>query len=215
MLLALDTATDFASIALYDGRQVLGEMNWRTQRRHTGEVMPQVEALLRLIGVGPTALTAVAVAIGPGSYTGTRVGVSLAKGMVAAAGLPLVGVPTLDVVAYPHLGPWPVCALLAAGRGRYNAALYAAEMSWPRRLGDWQLGTLAELLARLSPPLRFVGELAPADAETLVQAWGDQAAIVPPALAVRRAGVLAALAWHRLQAGECDDPITLSPIYLG
>jgi tRNA threonylcarbamoyladenosine biosynthesis protein TsaB len=215
MLLALDTATAFASVALYDGRQVLGEVSWQTQRRHTAEVMSQIEALVRLVGMGPAALTAVAVAIGPGSYTGTRVGVSLAKGMVAAAGLPLVGVPTLDVVAYPHLGAWPVCALVAAGRGRYHAAVYAADIAWPRRLGDWQLGTLAELLARLTPPLRFAGELAPADAETLAQAWGDRAAIVPPALAVRRAGILAALAWRRLQAGERDDPITLSPIYLG
>lgn len=215
MLLALDTATDWATVALYDGRQVLGEVNWRTQRRHTGEVMPQIEALLHLLGVTPSALTAVAVAIGPGSYTGVRVGVSLAKGMVAAAGLPLVGVPTLDVVAYPHLGAWPVCALVAAGRGRYNAAVYAADGSWPRRLGDWQLGTLAELLVRLTPPLRFAGELTPADAQALTEAWGDRAAIVPPALAVRRAGVLATLAWRRLQAGERDDPITLSPIYLG
>jgi tRNA threonylcarbamoyladenosine biosynthesis protein TsaB len=215
MLLAVDTATAFASIALYDGQRVSGELNWHTQRRHTGEVMPQIEALFRLLGLEPRALTALAVAIGPGSYTGTRVGVSLVKGMVAATGLPLLGIPTLDVLAYPHLGAWPVCALVAAGRGRYYAGLYAAGTPWPQRLGDWRTGTVAELLADLDPPLRFVGELTPADAEALQQAWGEKAAIVPPALAVRRAGVLAALAWRRLNAGERDDPITLSPIYLG
>lgn len=215
MLLALDTATAFASIALFDGRHVLGELNWQTQRRHTGEVMPHIEALFRLLGLGPTALTGLAVAIGPGSYTGTRVGVSLAKGMVAATGLPLFGIPTLDVLAYPHLGDRPVCALVAAGRGRYYAGLYAAGTVWPQRLGEWQTGTLDELLTALKPPLRVVGELSPTDAEALQQAWGEGAAIVPPVLAVRRAGVLAALAWRRLQAGEADDPIALSPIYLG
>lgn len=215
MLLALDTATAFASIALFDGRQVVGELNWHTQRRHTGEVMPQIEALFRLLGLGPAALTALAVAIGPGSYTGTRVGVSLAKGMVATTGLPLLGIPTLDVLAYPHLGAWPVCALVAAGRGRYYAGLYAAGTFWPQRLGDWQAGTLDELLAHLRPPLRFVGEISPADAETLSRVWGEGIVVVPPVLGVRRAGVLAALAWRRLQAGEADDPITLGPLYLG
>lgn len=218
MLLALDTATDFASIALFDGRQIVAESSWRSHRRHTSEVAAQVDALLTLQDCRPAALKALAVALGPGSYTGTRVAVSLAKGIVAATGLPLIGVPTLDAVAFPHLGRRPVCALLTAGRGRYNWAVYGAEGATPHRLSDWGLSRLPDLLSQLEsfdPPLCFAGELSAEDEAFLSQSWGDKAAIVPQALALRRAGVLAALAWRRWQAGELDDPAALSPIYLG
>lgn len=214
MLLALDTATDFASIALYDGRQVTAELNWRSPRRHTSDLAPQVAALLRLQGRTPADLSAIAVAIGPGSYTGTRVAVSLAKGIVAAAGLPLLGIPTLDALAYPHLGDLPVCALLAAGRGRYDWAMYAPA-ALPQRMGDWGLDRLPDLLPKLALPLRLVGELSAEDEAYVRQTCGDAAIIVPQALAVRRAGALAALAWQRWQRGETDDATALSPIYLG
>lgn len=215
MLLALDTATDFASIALHDGEQVLGEVSWRSQRRHTEELAPQVDALLRLLALAPADLTALAVSIGPGSYTGTRVALSFAKGIVSASGVALVGIPSLDVLAYPHLHPTlPLCALVAAGRGRYNWASYAAGSDFPRRQSEWGLLRLPALLARLDPPMRFVGELSPVDRGQLRAAWGEMADVLPAGLAVRRAGVLAELAWERLAAGDVDDPAQLSPIYV-
>ncbi len=224
MLLALDSATDFASVALYDGQQVLAETTWRSQRRHTVDLAPQVDAVLRLVHVTPASLTAVAASIGPGSYTGTRVALSLAKGIVFARNLPLIGLPTLDIVAYPHQDPsLPLCALVSAGRGRYAWALYAphgnglagpgtSELS---RLTDWRLDRLDEVLPLLSPPVCFAGELSPQDADVIRKQWPGQAKIAPPSLAVRRAGVLAEMAWRRWQAGAFDDPATLSPIYLG
>ncbi len=216
MLLALDTATQFASIALYDGEAVRAELNWRTSRRHTVELAPQVDNLVRLAGIAPHAITALAVSIGPGSYTGTRIALSFAKGVTLARDLPLIGVSTLDILAYPHLPqPTPLCALAAAGRGRYVWALYRGDAPQPRRLGDFHLDRLPELLARLQPPLLFVGEL-DAEARTfLTQTWGEKNALLAsPARATRRAGALAELAWLRLQAGEIDDPVSLSPIYL-
>ncbi len=218
MLLALDTATDYASIALFDGRAILAESSWRSQRRHTSDLASQVDALLRLQTCRPSDLQALAVAIGPGSFTGTRVAVSLAKGIVAATDLPLIGIPTLDVVAYPHLGRLPVCALLAAGRGRYDWAVYAAGAGAPHRLSAWGLDRLPDLLPQVESfgaPLCFAGELTTDDEAILRQNWGEKALIVPQVLALRRAGLLAALAWRRWQAGDTDDPATLSPIYLG
>ena len=216
MLLALDTATQYASIALYDGRAVIAELNWRSDRRHTVELAPQVDNLLRLAGVTPADLTALAVGIGPGSYTGTRIALSYAKGIVLARNLPLIGIPTLDALAYPHLpAPRPLCAVVAAGRGRYCWAVYAPGEQHPRRLTDFGLDKLPELMSQVQPPLSFVGELSPEDKERLLADWGTEVGIVPPALAVRRAGALAELAWARLQAGDVDDPVSLSPIYLG
>jgi len=216
MLLALDTATQYASIALYDGQAVVAELSWRSERRHTVELAPQVANLLQLAGLGPADLTALAVAIGPGSYTGTRIALSYAKGIVLARQLPLVGIPTLDALAYPHLpAALPVCALVAAGRGRYCWTTYAAKEALPRRLRDFGLHRLPEILPELSPPMLFTGELNAEDKALLNDAWSHEAVLAPPALSVRRAGALAELAWQRLQTGDVDDPVSLSPIYLG
>ena len=216
MLLALDTATQFASIALYDGISVLAELNWRSERRHTVELAPQVEALFTLRNVTPRDLTALAVAIGPGSYTGTRIALSFAKGVVAATDLPLVGIPTLDALAYPHVRPdSALCALVAAGRNRYCWASYSPGLGYPQRSSAWGLNRLPEILPQLSSPLRFVGELSQDDVQFLRNSRDKSTDIITTSLAMRRAGVLAELAWQRLQVGNVDDPTTLSPIYLG
>lgn len=91
MLLALDTATSYASIALYDGEKVLAELNWHSQRRFTVDLASQVDQLFRLVQITPDQLTGLAVSIGPGSYTGTRIALSFAKGLVATRPLPMVG----------------------------------------------------------------------------------------------------------------------------
>ncbi len=215
MLLALDTATDYASVALYDGRQVLAEFNWRSQRRHTVELAAQVDALFALAEGQVSDLQALAVAVGPGSYTGTRIAVSYAKGIVAALALPLVGIPTLDALAYPHLqADTPLCVLVEAGRKRYCWAVYAPGGDTPKRTSQWGLATLPEIAATISTPTRFAGELRPDDVLFLHQSRGESVVIIPQALCVRRAGALAALAWQRWQGGDIADPATLSPIYL-
>ena len=216
MLLALDTATQYASIALYDGENVVAELNWRSERRHTVELAPQVDNLLRLAGLAPADLTALGVSIGPGSYTGTRIALSYAKGVSLARDLPIIGVSTLDALAYPHLpARQPLCAMVAAGRGRYCWAVYAPNAESPRRLTDFGLNKLPELLPQIQSPMLFVGELSLEDKARLAAEWGADATILSPARALRRAGALAELAWGRLQSGDVDDPISLSPIYLG
>ena len=96
MLLAIDTATRLISLALHDGQTVAAESTWQTDQYHTAELAPQAALLLRRAGVEPSQLQAMAVAIGPGSYTGLRIGLGFAKGLALAQGVPLVGVPTLD-----------------------------------------------------------------------------------------------------------------------
>jgi tRNA threonylcarbamoyladenosine biosynthesis protein TsaB len=216
MLLSLDTATQNASIALYDGESVVAELNWRSERRHTVELAPQVENLLRLANITPADLTALGVSIGPGSYTGTRIALSYAKGVVLARNLPLIGISTLDALAYPHLpASQPLCALVAAGRGRYCWTVYAPNAESPQRQTDFGLNKLPQLLPQIQPPMRFVGELSPEDKARLGAESGADALIPSPARSMRRAGVLAELAWDRLQGGDIDDPLSLSPIYLG
>lgn len=214
MLLAIDTATRVASLALYGEGKVLSEHTWVSQNNHTVELVPNIAHLLKGRGATPQALTGLAVAIGPGSFTGLRIGLSVAKGFAIGLKIPLVGIPTLDVLAYAHAPRGlPIWAIIQAGRGRICAVFYPREGS-PPHPADYLLTTLAELEIEGEEPLLFCGEIDPKGAELLRQRVGERAVIASPSASLRRAGYLADLAWERLQRGESDDLATLSPIYL-
>ncbi len=213
VLLAVDSATDLASAALYDGERVLAENTWHSARRHTVELMPQVNSLCALMRMTAADLGGVAVAIGPGSFTGIRVALSLAKGIAGARQLPIFGISTLDAIAHPHrTQSLPVTALVQAGRGRVCWAHYlqgAASSEWPARISSVE----AVVQATHTPTL-FAGEILADTRSTLASALGGLAHFVPPALTLRRASYLAEIAWPRFLAGDSDDLATLTPIYL-
>jgi tRNA threonylcarbamoyladenosine biosynthesis protein TsaB len=216
MLLALDTSTRLAGIALYDGESgLIAEHHWHSANQHTVELMPQVAQLLDQSGFTPRDLRAVAVALGPGSFTGLRVALAAAKGLALAGGLALLGIPTLDVVAYPHSRqPLPVIALVQAGRGRVCWAPYGhGSAGWDAQ-APYALATVIELTQFITRPVLFAGEMLLSTRATLNERLGDMAQCLPPALAMRRSGCLAEMAWARLVAGEADDPAALTPIYL-
>ncbi|HLH26385.1 MAG TPA: tRNA (adenosine(37)-N6)-threonylcarbamoyltransferase complex dimerization subunit type 1 TsaB [Chloroflexota bacterium] len=225
MLLALDTSTALASVALYDGT-LRAEATWYAGRNHSQQVMPMAVRLLQDQGLGPGDLTAVGVAIGPGSYTGVRVGLALAKGLAAARRLPLVGVTTLDVLAAPFVAAGrPVRPALDAGRRRYATALYERQGDGLVQAEPIQAVDLDGLLALLQPPVILTGDLDAAARTRLATDWPGAAdytvggapgvEVASPAAALRRAGFLAELAWRRLAAEGGSDPATVDAIYLG
>jgi tRNA threonylcarbamoyladenosine biosynthesis protein TsaB len=214
MLVAIDTATDTASLALHDGSRVRIEHTWESARRHTVELLPALVAALNQVGLGAEHLSAVAVTRGPGSFTGLRVGLAVAKGLALARGLPLVGVSTLDVVvAAQGRDRRSLCAVLQAGRGRICAAAYRWRDGEWHAQGEPTLTTWTALTQITTSPTLFCGEIDPAGTQALA-ALGELAILLPAAARLRRAGFLAEIAWRRLNCGEADDPATLTPIYL-
>lgn len=224
MLLAIDTATRTASIALYDGENVPAEMTWRSRENHTVELMTQVTRVLDVARVSRESLRAIGVARGPGSFTGLRVGMSIAKGLAYARALPLIAIPTLDVVAYAHAyQPLPIWAILAVGRGRYAVARYVTKRGAVKRVSEYALVEAVGLLALVTRAINgeaksarafFCGDVDATLARMLQEQCGARAVLGSPAHNVRRAACLAELAWARLQRGETDDPQTLVPLYL-
>src|SRR5258706_6025798 len=105
-LLAIDTATAVISMALHDGISLVAEVTWLAAGHHTQVLPPMLHAMLERAKVAPRQLIAIALALGPGSYTGLRIGMSFAKGIALACDppIPLIGVPTLDILvaAQPH-----------------------------------------------------------------------------------------------------------------
>ena len=128
VLLAIDTSTSWISLALYDGVQVKYEITWQSQHHHTVELAPAIVQLFDHTGTQTRDLTGLAVATGPGSFTSLRIGVAAAKGMALGLKLPLVGIPSLDVIAYAQpLDERPLIAVLHAGRSRLAYVTYLVE----------------------------------------------------------------------------------------
>jgi tRNA threonylcarbamoyladenosine biosynthesis protein TsaB len=215
MLLALDTATRQASVALYDERGVRAEASWWSADNQSVELMPRVTEMMAQQGVEPSMLRGVAVAIGPGSFTGLRIGLSVAKGLAVGRGITLLGVPTLDALAESLIGQrMPARTVLLIGRHRYAIADYRVGRDQWHRVSRDRLATPDEVAAGIKERTLFIGEIDDALRPSLLNALGANCVFLPQAAQVRRAGYLAALAWQRLQHGEHDDPATLAPLYL-
>ncbi len=213
MLLAVDTSTAQVGLALYDGSQVIAEYAWRSSQRHTVELAPAIQELLARCGVTMDDLQALAVALGPGSFTSLRVGLSLVKGLALARGLPLIGVPTLDILAAAQpAARLPLAVVLQAGRGRLALGWYKHSKDGWRAKGPARVVTVEALAEEVTAPVLICGELTAEERQKLVVKPEIQ--IVSPARALRRPAILAELAWGRWQAGSVDDEATLAPIYL-
>ena len=214
-LLAIDSSTEQAGVALVDGGRV-AELSWAAGRTQTASLLGQVHHLLGLHGLAAADLGAVAVATGPGTFNGLRVGVGVAKGLVLGLGVPLLGVPTLAAAAFPYAGAGlPVVPVVAAGRGRLVWAEYRGGPAGWDAAATPRNGTAEELVAHVAEmPVGAIvtGELTP-EQEGLVA--GVAGVTVPPRLLrARRPAAVAALAWVRLAAAETDDPAGLEPVYL-
>ena len=211
MILAIDTSTRNAGVALARDGQVVAARSWRSSANHTAELMPAVAQLLEGAGLSVKNLDGIAVALGPGGFSALRVGMSVAKGLAMASGRPLAGIGTLDAEAQPYLrSGLPVCALLDAGRSEVSSGYFGADGN---RLREDRICPPAGLLDEVAGPLLFCGEGTSAHAEVIRERMGNQALVVGHSPAARL-WALATLAHDRLVAGEPDEVATLQPYYL-
>lgn len=214
ILLSIDTSTRQVGLAVYDGVQVLGEMAWISHDHHTVELAPAIAGLLARCGVNAVDLGALGVALGPGSFTGLRIGLALAKGMALAQNLPMVGLPSLDVLAASQPVEAPsLVAVLRAGRGRLAVGWYQVQAGGWKPAGRIEVLTPEALAERIQEPTWVCGELDDEE-RRLLSRKRKNVLLASPAQSVRRPSFLAELAWRRWQADQLDDPALLSPVYL-
>jgi tRNA threonylcarbamoyladenosine biosynthesis protein TsaB len=214
MIIAIDTSTQWMGLALFDGSQILYEKIWRTNRRHTVELVPSIQNIFIETGLEITALKAVAVALGPGSFTSMRIGLAVAKGLSLSLHIPVIGVPSLDITAFGQpLQEIPLFCILKVGRGRYAAQEYRSNGKTWKTSGELQTFTAQELEERVISPTIICGEFDPEDRKILERRWRN-ALVCSPAANIRRPANLAEIAWSRLNTGDVDDPVLLAPIYV-
>ena len=210
VMLAIDTCTSRSSIALRDAFTLRAECTWESDRHHTAAVSAQIRKLMQTCSIEPAQIGAVAVAIGPGSFTGVRCGLAIAKGMAVARNLPLIGVSAFEVVAAAQPNHHaPVYTLVEIGRGRVAICRYEWQGDTLRAAAPWNIQKWQEFASAVEPPAWVCGDLAPALASLLE----GRAIIAPAQFNLRRAGMLAELAYTRWLNAETDDPQALIPIY--
>jgi tRNA threonylcarbamoyladenosine biosynthesis protein TsaB len=213
MLLAVDTSTAQVGLAVYDGSQVIGEYAWRSSQRHTVELAPAVYELLARCGLTMDDVRALGVALGPGSFTSLRVGLSLVKGLSIARQLPLIGIPTLDILAAAQpLSRLPLLVAIQAGRGRLAAGWYRRSRNGWQAKEPARVTTVKTLLEEVKRAVIVCAELTAQERQML--AGNSEIQLASPAQSIRRPAVLAERAWARWQAGDVDDSAALAPIYL-
>lgn len=217
MLLAVDTSTAQIGLAFFDGAQVTAESLWQSHQHHTIELAPALAELLRRTDLNMGEVQALGVALGPGSFTALRVGLSFIKGLALARHIPIIGIPTLDVLAGGlPLTRLPLVAVLQAGRGRLAVGEYKPTKAGWKSLGNRaseKIMTVDELADSIDKPTLVAGELSAEDRQRLARKKVN-VVLAPPSLCVRRPSVLAELAWKRWKNGQVDEAASLAPIYL-
>lgn len=218
-ILSLDTTTLQGSVALSEGARVIAQEQQLERRTHSERLMDSVARLLDAAGWECTQIEGVAVAVGPGSFTGVRIGLAAAKGIAFALGVPIAGVSSLASLALNarELGG-QVVPLIDARRGELYAAVYrfteGGVLEELRPACVLPPERLVEELAALEGELVLVGDGAAAYRDLLAEGLGSRAAIPGGSLDLPRAGHLAELAGERLANEGGDDLAALVPNYI-
>lgn len=215
LILALDTATEKGSLALVADDKVLMEYALESHGTYLTRLMPEVAALFTETGSNVADLAAVAVSLGPGNFTGLRIGLATAKTLAWSLGCPLVPVPTMEVLAaqFPF-HPHPIGVVMNAKRGEVFWGLFTCPADQPQVLEGPLRLPAAELPARLPQPLLLTGPGLDAYPEVLTPQFSPEIALAPPEMRSPRAPTLARLARHRLEQGLTANPAQLVPTYL-
>lgn len=215
ILLAIDTSTPAGSVAVTCGEQVLGELSLKGEGTHTDYLLPSIKCLLKALSLAIADLDALAVVLGPGSFTGLRVGMATAKGLALAAGIPVIGVSSLQTLACQVPFPrYPVCALLDARKKEVYAGLFQWDAGKPVALGAEVVVPPERLLEQLDGDTLFVGNGASAYRTMIVRHLGARAHFAPLVLESPRAACAATLALESFRSGETVPLANLVPYYI-
>ena len=217
LILAFETSAKAASVALTENGRLLGESYQNTGLTHSQTLMVMAEDLLKQCGRTVNDITAVAVAEGPGSFTGVRIGVAAAKGFAWGRQLPCYGISTLEAMAL-SLGVWEghICACMDARRNQVYNALFLVDNGKIERISEDRaiaLTDLQEELEHIDGPIFLVGDGSMLTHKTLSGAIDSL--ILPPEHRMHQRAVGVALLAEKKQAdGETGDGNALSPNYL-
>jgi len=216
-ILAIDTATLVSSVALATVDNLLAEITLQTKKTHSELLMPHIAKLMDMAQVAKSDLKGVAVSIGPGSFTGLRIGLSTAKTLAYALQIPMVGVPTLAAMAYGCPVPGVILAPMLDAQKRN---VYQALFEWHQgELKEIQPAIVTEVTAALESlsqqerPVIVMGESAVMYRDKIEQI-GKNLILAAPHVVIQRASSVAGLGYKLIEQGVRHDVMGLEPLYI-
>jgi tRNA threonylcarbamoyladenosine biosynthesis protein TsaB len=222
-VLGIETSTSVGSVAIVKDQELLGQRRWKTEKGHAERLIEEIDHLLKQTSIPVEALDGYAVTIGPGSFTGLRVGLATVKGLAMVTQRPVMAVSTLEALVrnvsgslHPaRLPVRQVCPLLDAGREEVYAALFRRDAGdrWIRLLPD-QVISAGDLLKQVSGPTIFIGEGAVRYENLIQQAMGEKAIFENPETMWPSAAAAARIGLARLLRGETSQAKEVVPVYL-
>jgi tRNA threonylcarbamoyladenosine biosynthesis protein TsaB len=225
LILAVETSTFTGSVALVEASvegeaspnlRVIGETTLQVSETHSSRLMPTIDRLLRETSLPMQKVQGIALGLGPGSFTGLRIAVSTVKGLAFALQVPVVGVPTLDVLANNiRYASTQVCPVLDARKKEVYAALFRGDGqgNLKKVSEDWVLSP-EDLCSRISGTTVLVGNGTEVYGEIFKKRLGPRALFAPPELSFPRAVQVARLCLPGFQRGETLDLFSFTPIYV-
>jgi tRNA threonylcarbamoyladenosine biosynthesis protein TsaB len=213
-ILSLDTSGRFDAVGLIDGRRVLSDFVAEAEGDSLEDIILNVDRVLTNSGLTLADVDGLAVGIGPGFWTGVRVGITVGKILAYVTGKPLCGISSLDALAYQARDTSILlCPLVEAGRGNVYAGFYRSDGKTLAKEGEYSAGPIEGLLAKIKEPVLFLGKAVELHRQTISTELAPLASFRDSGEG-RRGSALALLALSRFERGESDDALSLVPLYL-
>ena len=216
-ILAIDTATQVSSVAVLKEGRLLAELTMQGKLTHSETLLPHIEQVLKMAAVAKEELTGIAVSNGPGSFTGLRIGLAAAKAMSYVLGIPLVGVSTLQALAYQLPAPGVrVMCLLDAQKGNAYVESYRWENNSLQVVDSVQVAKITDIVAacaNMNEQVILLGDAVQKKVAGKLELPAN-VSVAPPHIVMPRAACVAMLGQAKLLTGETDNVMDLEPVYI-
>ena len=215
IVLALETATTTGGIAIVKDTSLIGEIRTNVKIAHSERLMGSVDWLLKTSDISVNEISAFAISIGPGSFTGLRIGLCTVKGLAYATDKPVIPVPTLDAFARSlHLCPYSLCPMLDARKNEVYTGLYKWKDGVCIKVIPERAVNPVVFLKEIKEPTVFAGDGATTYRKLIKDMLKDNALFVPPTRMSPSAVTVAEIAIEKIRSGFASDPLTLTPFYI-
>lgn len=214
-ILGVDTATMTSGIGVIQEGKTLTDFRYDVRFTHSEVLLSHIDRLLKALSLRLEDLDGFSISLGPGSFTGLRIGLATIKGLSFASGKPVVGVPTLDALAFLTRGcRYPVVPIIDAKKYQIYAAVYTARGNGVERKTPYLVVELPELIKRIPEEVAFTGPGIKMFGSELKKAMGQRAHLLRGEKTLPSGAAVAYLGWEKFRKNEKEDSFSLEPLYV-